>query len=229
MTRNTLGERWYQRLLRLYPRDFRDDFGGEMTQLYRDRRRDEPAWRLWCSLIVDLVRTAPSEHLSILRHDLRYACRCLRRAPVITAAAVLTLALGVGATTAVLSVVHAVLLRPLPYPEEDRVVELFESNLKDSVPAMRVSSLNYLSWAERSKSFDAIGAFGSTGLTLTDDRDPALLSGSFVTASLFQVLRVAPIAGRTLQPDDEQRAAARVVLLSEALWRSRFGGDQRIV
>ena len=64
MTRHTPGERWYRRLLRLYPRDFRDEFGGEMTQLYRDRGREEPWWSLWSSLVVDLVRTAPSEHLS---------------------------------------------------------------------------------------------------------------------------------------------------------------------
>jgi MacB-like periplasmic core domain len=91
---------------------------------------------------------------------------------------------------------------------------------------MRVSALNYLSWAERSKTFDAIAAFGSTGATLTGDGDPELVGGSFVTASVFRVLRVAPIVGRTLQPEDEQRDSSRVVVLSEALWLSRFGGDQ---
>lgn len=75
MTRNTPGERWYQRLLRLYPRDFRDEFGGEMTQLYRDRGREERWWNLWYSLVVDLLRTAPSEHLSMLRQDTRRSPR----------------------------------------------------------------------------------------------------------------------------------------------------------
>jgi hypothetical protein len=167
MTRNTPGERWYQRLLRLYPRDFRDEFGKEMTQLYRDRIREESRWSLWCSLVVDLVRTAPLEHLSMLRHDLRHAWRGLRRTPVITATAVLTLALGVGATTAVFSVVHAILLRPLPYPEPDRLVELFEQNLEAGYPGFRVSALNYLSWAERSEHLEATR--GSViGLTLRD-------------------------------------------------------------
>ena len=228
MTGPTPGERWYRRLLRLYPREFREEFGGEMARLYRDRGRDEPWWRLWCSLVVDLVRTAPSEHLSMLAHDLRHAWRGLRRTPVITATVVLTLGLGVGASTAVFSVVHAVLLQPLPYPEPDQLVELFEENHKAG-SLTRASALNYQSWAERSRSFEAIGAFGSTGLTLTDGGDPELLGGSVVTASLFNVLGVRPIVGRTLQPEDEQEAAARVVVLGESLWRSRFGGDPHIV
>ena len=224
MTRNTPGERWYQRLLRLYPKDFRDEFGGEMTRLYRDRGREEPWWSLWCSLVVDLVRTAPSEHLSMLRQDLRHAGRGLRRTPVITATAILTLALGVGASTAVFSVVHAVLLRPLPYPEPDRLVELFEDDRKAGA-GFRVSALNYLILDGALCSvFDAIGAFRSSGRTLTDDGDPELLSGSVVTASLFRVLGVPPLAGRTLQPEDEQRGSSRVVVLSESLWQSRFGG-----
>jgi putative ABC transport system permease protein len=228
MTRHTPGERWYQRLLRLYPRDFRDEFGGEMTQLYRDRGREERWWSLWYSLVVDLLRTAPSEHLSMLWQDLRHAGRGLRRTPIITATVVLTLGLGVGASTAIFSVVHAVLLRPLPYPEPDRLVEVFEENLKAG-SLTRASALNYLSWAERSRRVEAIGAFRNGGLTLTDAGDPEQLNASFVTASFFNVLGVRPIMGRTLQPEDEQRAAARVVVLGGSLWRSRFGGDPHIV
>jgi putative ABC transport system permease protein len=197
-----------------------------MTQLYRDRGRDEPWWSLWCSLVVDLVRTAPSEHLSIVRQDLLHAWRGLRRTPVITATAVLTVALGVGASTAVFSVVHAVLLRPLPYADADRLVELFEDN-RGSL--LRVSALNYLSWAERSNSFEAIGAFNSTNRTVTDGGDPELLNGSVVTASFFDVLGVLPIVGRTLQPEDEDGGSSRVVVLSEPLWRRRFGGDREVV
>ena len=228
MTRDTPGERWYQRLLRLYPRDFRDEFGGEMARLYRDRGREERWWSLWSSLVVDLLRTAPSEHLSMLRQDLRHASRGLRRTPIITATVVLTLGLGVGASTAVFSVVHAVLLRPLPYPEPDRLVEFFEENLKAG-SRTRASALNYLSWAERSQRLEAIGAFRNGGLTLTDAGDPEVLNANFVTASVFNVLGVRPIMGRTLQPEDEQRAAARVVVLGGTLWRSHFGADPHIV
>jgi hypothetical protein len=166
------------------------------------------------------------EHLAVLWQDLRQAWRGLRRTPVVTATAMLTLTCGVGASTAVFSVVQAVLLRPLPYAEADRLVELFESNLTG---ATRASALNYLSWAERSQSFDAIAAFGNTGLTLTDSGDPEVLNGSVISASFFDVLRVAPILGRPLRADDERRASARVVVLSEALWRTRFGADRDIV
>src|SRR5688500_5603173 len=173
MKRQVPGERWYRRLLRFYPQDFRDEFGGEMTQLYRDRGKDEPWWRLWSSLAVDLLRTAPSEHLSLLRQDLRQAWRGLRRTPIVTATAMLTLALGVGASTAVFSVAHATLLRPLPYPEPDRLVELFEDH--PDARAMRVSALNYLSWTERSQGLEALAAFNSTAATLTGEGDPELL------------------------------------------------------
>ena len=197
-----------------------------MTRVYRDRRREERWWTLWAHLLLDLLRTAPTEHFSIVSQDVRHAWRSLRRTPLITVTATLTLALGAGATTAVFSVVHAVLIRPLPYPEANRLVELFESN---SSASLRVSALNYLSWAERSKSFDAIAAFGNTGLTLTGEGDPDLLNGSIVTASLFDVLRISPVVGRTLRPDDEHRGSSRVAVLSEALWRSRFGADRSIV
>jgi len=224
----TRGERWYRRLLRLYPREFRDEFGREMTRLYRDRGEEESAWSLWRGLALDLVRTAPSEHLHILRQDLRHAFRGLRRTPMITATAVLTLALGVGGSTAIFSVVHAILLRPLPYPQADRLVELFEQDIETG-GSMRASALNYLSWAERAQRFEALAAFQSAGATLTDDGDPEPLSGTVMTSSFFQVLGLTPIAGRTLLPQDERSGSARVAVLGESFWRRRFGGDGRIV
>ena len=113
MAKGTIGERVYRRLLRLYPRDFSDDYADEMTHLYRDRVRGEGASRVWLALVADLSRTAPREQMSTLVQDVRYAWRTWRRTPILALAAVLTLALGVGANTAVFSVVHGVLLRPL--------------------------------------------------------------------------------------------------------------------
>jgi hypothetical protein len=124
MAKGTIGERVYRRLLRLYPRDFSDDYADEMTHLYRDRVRGEGASRVWLALVADLSRTAPREQMSTLVQDVRYAWRTWRRTPILALAAVLTLALGVGANTAVFSVVHGVLLRPLQYPDADRLVEV---------------------------------------------------------------------------------------------------------
>jgi putative ABC transport system permease protein len=207
MAKGTIGERIYRRLLRLYPRDFSDDYADEMTRLYRDRVRGEGPTSVWLALIADLARTAPNEQLSTLRQDVRHAWRTWRRTPVLALAAILTLALGVGANTAVFSVVHGVLLRPLPYPDADRLVEVFEDNSRaGGGPFFRVSLLNYRSWVERAQSFEALAAFNGRDFTLTEHGDPERILGSAVT-SLFKVLGIASIVGRPLTGEDETPAA----------------------
>ena len=230
MSKSRIGERVYRRLLRLYPRDFSDDYADEMTRLYRDRVRGEGVASVWLALVVDLVSTAPREQCSTLVQDVRHAGRTWRRTPVLAVAAILTLALGVGANTAVFSVVHGVLLRPLPYPDANRLVEVFEDNSgAGGGPFFRVSLLNYLSWVERAQSFEALAAFNGRDFTLTEHGDPERVLGSAVTASLFKVLGVAPIVGRPLTDDDEKLGAAPVAVLAESLWARAFGGDPAIV
>ena len=163
----------------------------------------------------------------MLTDDIRHAFHAWRRTPVLSATVILTVALGVGANTAVFSVVHAVIFRPLPYPAAERLVELFEQDQRG--PFWRVSPPNYLSWTERSTSFDAIASFRDDAFNLTDDRNPERVSGARVTASLFRVLSLAPVRGRPLRVEDERPAAPRVALIAESLWRRRFGGDEGIV
>jgi putative ABC transport system permease protein len=230
MAKGTIGERVYRRLLRLYPRDFSDDYADEMTRFYRDRVRAEGATGVWLALGADLARTAPSEQVSTLVQDVRHAWRTWRRTPVLALAALLTLALGVGANTAVFSVVHGVLLRPLPYPDADRLVEVFEDNTRaGGGPFFRVSLLNYLSWVERARSFDALAAFNGRDFTVTEQGDPERILGGAVTASLFRVLGISPIVGRRLTREDEQPGAAPVALLAESLWVRTFGADPAVV
>jgi putative ABC transport system permease protein len=230
VAKGTVGERVYRRLLRLYPRDFSDDYGDEMARLYRDRVRGEGATSVWLALGGDLARTAPREQASTLVQDVRHAWRTWRRTPVLALAAILTLALGVGANTAVFSVVHGVLLRPLPYPDADRLVEVFEDNTRaGGGPFFRVALLNYLSWVERARSFDALAAFNGRDFTLTEHGEPERIGGSAVTASLFKVLGLAPIVGRPLSEEDEQPGAPPVALLAESLWLRGFGGDPSVV
>jgi putative ABC transport system permease protein len=230
MAKGTIGERVYRRLLRLYPRDFTDDYADEMTRLYRDRVRGEGPASVWLALLADLMSTAPREQISTLVQDVRHAWRTWRRTSVLALAAILTLSLGVGANTAVFSVVHGVLLRPLPYPDADRLVEVFEDNSRaGGGPFFRVSLLNYLSWVERAQSFEALAAFNGRDLTLTEHGDPERIFGSAVTASLFKVLGIAPIVGRPLTAQDEKPGAAPVALLAESLWSRAFGRDSAVI
>ena len=230
MAKRTIGERVYRQLLRLYPRDFSDDYADEMTRLYRDRVRGEGPASVWLALLADVARTAPKEQISTLVQDVRHAWRTWRRTPVLALAAILTLALGVGANTAVFSVVHGVLLRPLPYPDADRLVEVFEDNSRaGGGPFFRVSLLNYLSWVERAHSFEALAAFNGRDFTLTEHGDPERIFGSAVTASLFKVLGIAPIVGRPLTGDDETPGAPPVALLAESMWVRAFGRDPAVV
>jgi putative ABC transport system permease protein len=230
MAKRAIGERVYRQLLRLYPRDFADDYADEMTRLYRDRVRAEGQTSVWLDLLADVARTAPKEQMSTLTQDVRHTWRTWRRTPVLALAAIVTLALGVGANTAVFSVVHGVLLRPLPYPDPDRLVEVFEDNTRaGGGPFFRVSLLNYLSWVERAQSFEALAAFNGRDFTLTEHGDPERIFGGAITASLFEVLGIAPIVGRPLTGEDEIAGAAPVAVLAESLWVRAFGRDPAVV
>jgi putative ABC transport system permease protein len=227
--RSSFGARLYQRLLRLYPSEFRDEFGGEMAGLYRDRIRDEGAVRVWLALFADLLRTAPREHLSALAQDVRHAVRLFRSAPIVTITTIVTIAIALSGTTAVFGVVYGVMLRPLPYPGPDRLVELFEDNRPANMAFFRVSALNYLSWAERSAAIEALAAFQSDTFNMTDEGEPERLGGATITASMFDVLGLEPVLGRRLQAQDERPGAGRVAVLAEPFWRRRFEGDRTVV
>ena len=163
----------------------------------------------------------------MLSQDVRHAFRLFWRTPIVTATALLTIALGVGSSTAIFSVVYGVLLRPLPYPDPGRLVELFEDNRPANLPRFRVSALNYLSWTERATGFEALGVFSSLGATLTDRGDPESVPGGAVTASMFKVLGLAPIAGRAFQRGRRTRRrgargrARRIALAAPLRRRSR--------
>ena len=224
-----LSERIYRALLRCYPSDFRNEYGSEMIHVFRRRARDENAAALWLITVPDIALTASKEHLHMLIQDLKYALRTLRRAPVFSAAAILTLALGVGANTAIFSVVNAVMLRPLPFREPDRLVRIWETNPKRNIPFFSASVLNYLSWKEQATCFESIGAFGGASLNLTGTGEPERLAAGALTASVFPLLGLHPLQGRGFLTEEEQPGGSRVALLSEALWHRRFGGDPGIL
>jgi putative ABC transport system permease protein len=164
----------------------------------------------------------PRRHsVGSLTHDLRYAVRLLYRQPAFTAVAVMTLALGVGATTAVFTVVNGVLLRPLPYREPDRLVQLFHG--RNGRLSMTYSPPNYRDVTTQSGVFSDAAALSPSSANLTGMGDPELLEGANVTTSFFSVLGVSPRHGRTFVDADGAEGAPAVVILSDALWRRRFG------
>jgi putative ABC transport system permease protein len=161
--------------------------------------------------------------------DLRYAIRLLRRSRLFTTTVVLTIAIGIGATTAIFSVVNAVLLRPLPFADPGRLMQVAEKNDKLNLPAFGSSALNFLSWKEQTRTFDQLGAIQFGTFTLSGHGDPENYTGNAISPSLLPLLGLAPVVGRGFSETDDRPGAAPVALISEALWRRRFGGDTAVV
>jgi predicted permease len=165
-----------------------------------------------------------SEWLADFRQDVVFALRQLRRAPAFTTVALVTLMLGIGATSAIFSVVNGVLLRPLPLTEPDRVVRIYEGD--NGGPT---SALNFLDWCAQSRSFSGLAAFTSTSANLSGNGEPERLNGAAVSANFFSVIGAGVVLGRAFAPGDDEPGASHVAMLSYDLWRRRFGADSGIV
>jgi hypothetical protein len=153
--------------------------------------------------------------------DIRYALRTLRTRPGFSAVAILTLALGIGANSAIFTVVNAVLLRPLPFQDADRLVMLAEH--AGAIPTITTSWEDYQDWRDQTKSYDPFGAVRSLTMTMADGAEPERLPAKMVTASLMATLGTRPALGRGIGAEDDRPGAAGVAVLSDALWRRRFG------
>ena len=162
-----------------------------------------------------------------LWRDIRYGARLLARRPGFASIAVVTLALGIGANTAIFSVVYAVLIRPLPYVEADRLVWLTERH--DQIATRWVSYPNFRDWRERNQSFDSLALIRGWQLTLTGGGEAQSVNARMVTADYFRVMRVSPLIGRTFNDELDKFGAPRVAVLSQAFWQSQFGGDPDII
>jgi putative ABC transport system permease protein len=165
--------------------------------------------------------------MNTLLQDLKYGVRMLWKHPLVTAIAIITLALGIGANTAIFSVVNAVLLNPLPYRQPDRLVALWEN-----VPThgrWRSAPANFFDWKKQNNVFEDVVAFGGSTLTLTGNGEPEQLVGAHVSAGYFAVVGVDPILGRAFLPEEYQQGKGQVVILSYNFWQRRFGGDKNII
>ncbi len=167
--------------------------------------------------------------LEQLWQDVQFGVRMLRKSPGFTAIAVGTLALAIGANTAIFSVVYAVLLRPLPYPNPGQLTTLFENKLQEGVSETGCSYPDFEQWRAQNHVFSGMAGTSGHSLTLTGHGDPDDITTEVVTPDFFSILEVKPLLGRTFTPDDGKRGAAPVVIISENLWRSRFGADPKIL
>ena len=223
--------RGYRLLLHLYPASFRHEYGAEMSEVFARRRRDASgavaSAALWLETIADVFFNAVAVHLDVLRQDVRYVARTLRRAPGFATTAVLIVALGIGATTAAFSVTDFVLLRPLPFPEPDRLVKLLERT--PAYSRLELSAANYRDWKQASTVFERIGLYHGAAGNLTGTSEPVRVEGVAVSSDLFPTLRVQPLLGRLFVDSDDRFGAPGTLLLSYRLWQTQFGGDPSVV
>lgn len=189
----------------------RREFGN--VGLVKETAREAWGWR-W---LEDLFR------------DVQFGVRMLAKNLGFSAVAILTLALGIGANTAIFTVVDAILLRPLPYPEPDRLVRVWESSPKLDVVRNSVNPLNFLDWHDHSESFESMAAIASLMTNLSSHGRPMAVQGMQVTPEFFSILRVGPFLGRTFNAADGIPGQDHSVILSYELWQGQFGGDPRIV
>jgi len=167
--------------------------------------------------------------MQTLIQDLRYGARMLLKKPGFTLIAVLTLALGVGANTAIFSVVNAVLLRPLQYSDPDRLVQVWQNLPQLGLNQVTVSAPEFLDYKDQNRVFERMAAFRPQGFTLTGGAEPERIFGARVSADLFSLLGVAPALGRTFLLEEDQIGGPRAVILSHGLWQRHFGSDTTLI
>jgi putative ABC transport system permease protein len=245
---------FYRALLRLCPPDLRSAFGAEMENLFLadlSRATGVAKGAVWLRAVGDVIRhglgarndswsryrrtSAYREYetgrlcMDTWRYDLRHALRMMARQRGTTAIILLTLALAIGANTAVFSAVHTVLIRPLPYPQPESLVMLWEKRDAEGVMKNSVSAADYIDWARLATSFTAMAAFNDVTADLTGVGDPEKLPMALVSPPFLDVLGLRPMLGRTFEGGEDVAGRHRVVILGYGAWQQRFGSDATIV
>src|SRR5262249_38320229 len=223
--------RLYKALLHLYPSSFRKEYEEELVHIFRERRTKMynplSIALLWLSGFVEVVLNAACAHWEILRQDLRYTARTLRRAPVFALTAIIVTGLGIGANSAAFSITDRVLLRPLPFPNSNRLVQLWQRS--PAYQHFELSPPNFFDLRRLSTLFLVIGAYSTFSWKLFGQGDPQRLQGTAVTPEFFRTLDVRPLIGRAFNDEDARERAPRTVILSYELWQTMFGGRLDVV
>ena len=233
--KESVSDRLYRALLRLFPFDFRGEFESDMQETFREQRRHAQdkgklgLLRLWWETIAGIFTTAPAEHVSMLRQDTRYAWRMMRKNLGYTFVAIITLALGIGANTAMVSVIDAVLLKPLPYHRDDQLVMLHQRADKAGLDGVGYSVPEIDDYRKQSASLSELVEYHSMGFTLLSKDDATRVRAGVVSDGFFRAFGVQPILGRDFTPADDQPGAPAVLLLSYEFWKQHENGDPGIV
>jgi putative ABC transport system permease protein len=226
----------FRLLMRLLPAEFRGDYGREMEQVFLEQH-GEAEWkagkmgvlRLWWETTKGIFTTAPREHLLMLRQDSGFALRMMRKNIGFTIAAIIVLGLGIGANTAIFSVVNAVLLKPLPYAHGERLLKLSERLARNGPAGRNFSVPEMVDYRRQSRSLDAIVEYHNMQFILLGRAEPEQVETGVVSWNFFDVFGAKPLVGRNFTPDDEQQGAPAVLLLSYEFWLRSFGGDPTVV
>jgi predicted permease len=227
--------RLYRALLHVYPASFRAEYGEEMVRIFAQRVRDASGWMvalLWIGTLFEVLYNAIGVHLDILQQDLRYIGRMLRRSPGFALTVTMVTALGIGATTAAFTMVDHVLIRPLPFAAQDRLVNLYEDHSFASGKMGEewdLSPADYRDWKRMSTSFESMAAYHFDAMNLVGQGDPLHLDCASVSAEMFPMLGVKPVLGRVFAASDDRDSADGTVIFGYGLWQREFGGDPAVL
>jgi putative ABC transport system permease protein len=222
--------RRFKWLLRLLPTAFREEHERELLQTWKDEWQDQPPGAratVWRRALIDTLRVAPREFAVAGVHNLRIAVRTLRKSPAFMIAAVLTLSIGTGATGAVFSLVNAVLLRPFPWSDPERVGLIWAVSPSNDRTWLSAPELDDL--AREIDGFERVAGFTDLRFALVVDGKAVEVQAVAVSDDFFPLLGVTPAQGRSFTDDEDHRTGPRAVMLTESFWRTRFGGDPAVV
>jgi putative ABC transport system permease protein len=234
--KGSFSDRMFRRLMRLFPFEFRGEYQSEMEDVFREQCTDverhegfRGMLRLWWETLTGIFRTAPREHLEMLRQDGGYALRMMAKQPGFTAIALLTLALGIGANTAIFSVVYGVLLRPLPYREGNNLVQLNAAFPGVDSNQNGFSVKEIADYRAQNRSLDQLAEYHSMSFDLVGHGEPQRVRVGVVSPEFFDLLGLKPQLGTFFTPQDDKPNAPWVMVISNGYWVRRLGSDRDII
>jgi predicted permease len=221
----------YRLLLHLYPSSYRAEYGDEMSAIFAMELRRSSGLTakcgLWLGAFVEVFSNAAAVQWEITKRDLRYCLRSLLRSPGFAITAVLLVTIGVGANEAIFTLADFVLVRPLPFPEPERLVKVWERH--PGYSQTELSPANYRDWKAASSSFAALAAYDDTSMNLVGRGAPLRIEGASVTGNLFPTLGKQAWMGRYFDDHDDRAGAPGTVVLSYSLWQTEFGGEGNVL